>query len=95
VKQLRALLVNPYIYDFAAYNFWSAPLGLLYMGSVLRENGFEVGFIDCLRVIEGKRKPDGRAPFIKEKIEKPPLFRGVRKSYRRYGISEAVLREEL
>ncbi|MFQ5628541.1 MAG: hypothetical protein ACE5I1_07255 [bacterium] len=28
------LLVNPWITDFAAYDFWSKPLGLLYIASV-------------------------------------------------------------
>jgi radical SAM superfamily enzyme YgiQ (UPF0313 family) len=95
VKQLRALLVNPYIYDFAAYNFWSAPLGLLYMASLLREKGVEVRLIDCLRVVEEKRKADGRAPFIKEKVEKPPGLRDIRRTLRRYGISRETLMEEL
>ena len=71
MKTLRALLINPYIYDFAAYNFWSSPLGLLYVGSILRENGFEIKLIDCMEVQEKKRKEDGRAPFIKEKVAKP------------------------
>ncbi len=34
-KLLRVLLINPWIYDFAAYSFWSSPLGLLYVGSIL------------------------------------------------------------
>jgi hypothetical protein len=28
--------VNPWIYDFAAYDMWARPLGLLYIGSLLR-----------------------------------------------------------
>ena len=31
-RPLQVLLVNPSIYDVSAYGFWSAPLGLLYMG---------------------------------------------------------------
>lgn len=84
---IRALLVNPYIYDFAAYNFWSAPIGLLYIGSVLRKNGFDVNLIDCLEVVDEKRKPDGRAPFIKKRAEKPYQVKNVKKHFKRYGIS--------
>jgi len=29
------LLINPWITDFAAYNFWIKPLGLLYIASVV------------------------------------------------------------
>ena len=95
VKQYRALLINPYVYDFAAYSFWSTPLGLLYMGSILRKNGFEIYLIDCLQVIEGKRKEDGRGPFIKEKVEPPPQLAGIRKRFKRYGISKEELISKL
>ena len=91
---MKALLINPYIYDFAAYNFWSSPLGLLYVGGVLRKNGFEIKLIDCMRVVEGKRKTDGRAPFVKEKAANPLSLRHIRKRFKRYGISKEVLMEE-
>jgi radical SAM superfamily enzyme YgiQ (UPF0313 family) len=95
VKTLRALLINPYIYDFAAYNFWSSPLGLLYVGSILRENGFEIKLIDCMEVQEQKRKEDGRAPFIKEKVTRPALLKGVKKHLKRYGISPQELKKRI
>jgi radical SAM superfamily enzyme YgiQ (UPF0313 family) len=95
VKQLRVLLINPYTYDFSAYNFWSSPLGLLAVGSVLRQNGAHVYLIDCLRVEEGKRKTDGRGPFIKEVVEKSASLSAIPKRIRRYGISREVLRKEL
>jgi len=95
MKTLRALLINPYIYDFAAYNFWSSPLGLLYVGSVLRENGFEIKLVDCMEVQEEKRKEDGRAPFIKEKVTRPVALKGIKKHFRRYGISPQELKKRL
>ena len=95
MKTLRALLINPYIYDFAAYNFWSSPLGLLYVGSILRENGFEITLIDCMEVQEEKRKEDGRAPFVKEKVAKPASLKGINKHFRRYGISPQELKKRL
>ncbi|MCX5812067.1 MAG: radical SAM protein [Proteobacteria bacterium] len=95
MKRLKALLINPYIYDFSAYSYWSTPLGLLYLGSVLRKNGMEIKLIDCLRVEENKRKEDGRAPFIKERVNKPQPLKGIRKRLKRYGISKEVLIKEL
>jgi radical SAM superfamily enzyme YgiQ (UPF0313 family) len=95
MKPLRALLINPFIYDFAAYNFWSSPLGLLYVGSILRENGFEIELIDCMEVKEKKRKKDGRAPFIKEKVTSPASLKGIRKHFKRYGISPQELIKRL
>jgi len=29
------LLINPWIYDFAAYDYFARPLGLLYLAGVL------------------------------------------------------------
>ncbi len=97
MKQLKALLINPYIYDFAAYNFWSSPLGLLYVGSILRKNGFEIGLIDCMKVQEEKRKEDGRAPFFKEKVTKPAALKGHQKKLQAVwhfaaGINKATFR---
>ena len=45
---VSALLVYPWIYDFAAYDLWLKPLGLLYIASILRNLGVKVSFIDCL-----------------------------------------------
>ena len=92
---LKVLLINPCIYDFAAYSFWSSPLGLLYLGGVLRQNGMEISLIDCMRVVEAKRKADGRAPFVKEKVGNPPALKQVRKRFKRYGISRDRLVGEL
>jgi radical SAM superfamily enzyme YgiQ (UPF0313 family) len=92
---MKALLINPYIYDFAAYNFWSTPIGLLYLGSVLRRNNIDIKLIDCLDVVEEKRKADGRAPYIKEKAKKPESLNGIRKNLKRYGISREKLDEKL
>jgi len=92
---MKVLLVNPYIYDVAAYSFWSSPLGLLIVGALLRKNGFEINMLDCLRVVEKKRKEDGRAPFLKEKVQPPECLRGIKKRFRRYGISPEILKKEL
>ena len=42
------LLVNPWIHDFAAYDFWAKPLGLLALAALLRSHGLSVSYIDCL-----------------------------------------------
>lgn len=94
-RPLQALLVNPHIYDVSAYGFWSAPLGLLYMGSILRENGLEIGLIDCLKERDEKRGEDGRAPFVKERVSNPEAARFVGKRFRRYGFSREETRAKL
>lgn len=47
----NVLLINPWIYDFAAYDFWSKPLGLLYMAGILRKNSIGVQLIDCMNPV--------------------------------------------
>lgn len=86
-KRLNVLLINPYVYDVSAYGFWSAPLGLLYMGAILRKGGMRVTLLDCLVEQEGKRKADGRAPFIKERVANPGPAKGLPQTFRRYGMS--------
>lgn len=88
------LLINPWITDFAAYNFWIKPLGLLYIDSLLRANGFRVTLIDCLDFpIKRKEYRDGK--FFKTKIEKPLPLKSIPKNYSQYGIPEEMLLKRL
>ncbi len=87
------LLVNPWITDFAAYDFWLKPLGLLSIASVVRAySSARIHFIDCLdhgidaSARAARRKPDGRGPFPKIGIPKPAVYDGVPRRYSRYGI---------
>ncbi len=98
----KVLLINPWIYDFTAYDFWMKPLGLLYIASLLKKHTqFQVSFIDCLDRHhpllhkELKTKPDGRGPFPKEEIPKPTILRYVPRKYSRYGIPLSLFRHEL
>lgn len=76
------LCVNPWIHDFAAFDFWAKPLGLLQLAAIIREGGCEVSFLDCLdrfhlkavqeRGGKGiKLLNDGRGPFRKRAISFP------------------------
>jgi radical SAM superfamily enzyme YgiQ (UPF0313 family) len=88
------LLLNPWITDFAAYNLWIKPLGLLEIASLLRENGFRVTLIDCLDLsIKTKRYGDGR--FFKTKIDKPLPLKSIPRNYSQYGIPEEMLLKRL
>lgn len=88
------LLINPWITDFTAYNFWIKPLGLLYVASLLRENGFRVTLIDCLDFY-GKTKGYGDGKFFKTKIEKPLPLKFIPRQYSQYGIPEEILLKRL
>jgi len=84
------LLINPWIADFAAYNLWVKPLGLLNIACLLRENGYRVTLIDCLDFYS-KTKKYGDGKFFKVKIEKPVPLRSIQRNYSQYGIPEEKL----
>jgi len=52
----HVLLINPWITDFAAYNLWARPLGLLYIATLLRQAGFRLTFIDCLASYANRKR---------------------------------------
>lgn len=83
--KLRILLINPWIYDFAAASLWSRPLGLLKVAEYLSSFNVELLFIDCTDVF---LKPGyGRGKYPKERIEKPQCLKPVPRVFGRYGIS--------
>ena len=102
----NVLLINPWIYDFAAYDLWIKPIGLLYIASILRNNGYIVQFLDCLNHAHPELKNDlhiklsgkrisGHGKFPKESILKPDTLKGIRRNYNRYGITPRIFINEL
>lgn len=106
MKQPRILLINPWIYDFAAYDFWLKPLGLLTVASVFKQAGCTVFLIDCLdtghpdmlsRALpkQPSRKGNGQGHFYKEMIKKPDCLKMIKRKYGRYGILPEVFLKQL
>jgi radical SAM superfamily enzyme YgiQ (UPF0313 family) len=98
----RLLLINPWIYDFTAYDFWMKPLGLLQVAGLLRASApYDISFIDCLdRTHPGlekkaRVKPDGRGPLPKEAVEKPSVLKNVPRRFSRYGIPARLFEDAL
>ena len=98
------LLINPWIYDFAAFDLWAKPLGLLYIAALLRNRGYEIEYIDCLDIHHStmvgergvpKRKQYHQGHFFKENVDNPPALANIPRKYSRYGISEETFRERL
>lgn len=90
----NVLLVNPWIYDFTAYDYWLKPLGLLYIAGVLQRYGYNVTLIDCMYrhnpvlkdFITIKDKKYGTGHFYYEIIPKPSIFQDIPRFYKRYGM---------
>lgn len=94
----RILLINPPIYDFSAYDFWLKPYGLLRVAGFLRgQADFQLfDYLNRLdpRVPPGRYRTDpwGRGEFYSEPAEKPHLFGGIRRQFRRFGIPRREFR---
>jgi radical SAM superfamily enzyme YgiQ (UPF0313 family) len=102
----RVLCINPWIYDFAAYDYWSKPLGLLYIASFLRERGVMVNFIDCLdkwhpellrrqRRTAPKLRAYGIGHFHREPVQTPSCINFIPRRFARYGLPEDIVLDEL
>lgn len=100
------LLINPWIYDFAAYDFWNKPLGLLYLASLLRANGHAVVYVDCLDpyhpdlkssqdLKQPRRRPSGSGHYPTATIPRPALLESVPRTYHRYGITPKIFKDTL
>ena len=86
----RFLLVNPWIADTAAYNFWIRPLGLYRLAEWLDERGTEAVLVDCL----SPASAPGRFPAWEIPVPECVRKAGIRRRFRCYGISaeEFVMR---
>ncbi|WP_353686958.1 radical SAM protein [Thermodesulfovibrio sp. 3462-1] len=91
--RLRCLLVNPWIYDFAAYNFWARPIGLLKVAEFLSQFDVELFLIDCCDSFKVKKYGTGK--YKTELIEKPEILKNIPKKYRRYGCTREEFIEKL
>lgn len=99
----EVLVVNPWFCDFKGYDEWSRPLGLLYVAAVLEREGWHVTFVDCLdrnhrslpESFNESAAKYGCGKYPEEEIEKPPMYRKVKRRYKRYGISEAAFLADL
>jgi len=100
------LLVNPWIYDFAAYDFWLKPTGLLRIGSFLRQFGYQIELIDCLDRFHPafqsaglnyhpEKQKFGTGKFYREIVSKPEQLQHIPRFYSRYGLPLLLFEQQL
>ncbi|MDD9302356.1 MAG: cobalamin B12-binding domain-containing protein [Desulfobacter sp.] len=99
------LCINPWIHDFAAFDFWAKPLGLLSLAAILRQNRVKVSFMDCmdrfhpLQTRPGKILWDGRGPFDKTPIPIPEdlafYLEDETRAFCRYGTPKEWIEQDL
>ena len=98
------LLINPYIWDFTAFDLWAKPFGLLSLAGVLRDRGYRVRLLDCLDIhfkgAEGPaaampRKVYGTGKYFRQRLVKPPALAGIPRNFYRYGIAPDLFIQSL
>lgn len=98
----RILLVNPPIYDFAAFDFWLKPYGMLSIAGKLRSRAdFTLfDYLDRLAPFSARRKSLasdrwGRGRFYFKKIQNPECLVDVPRYYRRFGLPRDIFTDFL
>ncbi len=96
----RILLVNPPIYDFAAYDFWLKPYGLLSIAGYLRDEAdFRLfDYLDRLASYATGQKTFesdewGRGRFYCEHVPGPSCLKNIPRYFRRFGLPRNVFRD--
>ena len=102
----NVLCVQPWIHDFAAYDLWLRPLGLLTLASALRRAGVPVEFLDCLDRawsddpdLPSERRsrddPYGRGHYRYDIIDKPERLAPVERHFKRYGVPPGRVKQRM
>jgi len=98
----RILLVNPPIYDFAAYDFWLKPYGMLSAAGNLRGKAdFKLfDYLDRMHPFTVRQKELesdqwGRGRFHFEKIPNPACLEAIPRYFRRFGLPRNMFEEFL
>lgn len=95
-KKPNILLFNPWIEDFAAFDYWLKPMGLLRLADWLDQSNVHYHFFDSMFVQNPeaksflteplKRTPYGNGKLPKEVILNPEPLKKIRRRWGRYGL---------
>ncbi len=100
----RALLLNPPIYDFALYDLFLKPYGLLRVEGFLRNNGWDTVFVDAMDYRDPlsiaalgrpRRKEDGTGKMFRVPVPTPEGLASRGRRYSRYGVVPESLARRL
>jgi hypothetical protein len=102
MRKSKILLLNPPIYDFAAYDFWLKPYGLLSIAGYLRGRADFILFdhLDRLHPFMAEQKELqfdewGRGRFYFEKVTSPPCLIQIPRFFRRFGLPRSMFQDFL
>ncbi len=96
---MKILLINPWIYDFTAFDLWAKPLGILHIADMLQKEGHNITLIDTMDrnipEINKENRKYGTGKYISETIDKPKHAAGIKRFYKRYGMTQDKFKERL
>ncbi len=100
MKRPEILLVNPWIHDFAAYDLWARPMGLLVLASRLKKLGWEPRLLDCVdpdhpEMPSLRVRSHAHGHFHRTPIPCPECLGGIPRTYCRYGVNPEIMRKDL
>ena len=87
----RILGINPWVYDFAAYNLWSRPSGLLTCLDMFSRSGARTSLLDLMDQSWQDQdwprpKKLGSGHYPKVSLPRPKVLENVPRQYSRYGL---------
>ncbi len=98
------LCIQPPVYDFALYDLFFKPYGLLRIAGWLQQQGFSVEFINGLDYNDSetvaacgvtRRKANGTGKFHKHKASLPEGIQPISRYYSRYGVLPEVFARQI
>ncbi len=100
----KALLISPPIHDFALYDLFLKPYGLLRIGKWLKDAGYSIRFINALdyndkasEKVYGKvrRRDNGTGKFFRHILPQDNIPGSIDRLYARYGILPEVFKQKI
>jgi radical SAM superfamily enzyme YgiQ (UPF0313 family) len=100
----KVLFIQPPIYDFALYDLFLKPYGLIRLEAWFRDTGYDTAYINALNWQDPettlafgkpKRKQNGTGKFFKQHIPLPENIRSIPRIFGRYGVLKEVLAEKI
>ncbi len=82
---MKILVINPFVTDFKLYDEWMHPAGLYFLMDILRKNGHDVSYFNCLQSYSSSPRKYGTGSFNFSEIAKPALYRNIKRKYKHYG----------
>lgn len=95
LEDKRILGINPPVHDFAFFDLWAKPMGLLYILGKLRDLGNSIHLVDCIHDARDIPKSFGRWVPSRLEIPKPETYRNIPRRYWHFGLGREALRARL